>query len=1285
MSSAANRANPFPGLRPFNHDEVDLFFGRDAQSDELVRRLASRRLLAVVGSSGSGKSSLVRAGLLPALEGGLLATAGSRWRLAILRPQDDPIGSLALAIANTGALAALGLQADAAASVLETTLRRSGLGLVEATRLARLDPHENLLVLVDQFEELFRFASLAHGRPAADDAPAFVKLLLEAARQTELPIYVVLTMRSDFLGDCTRFRDLPEAISDSQYLIPRLTRDALQDAISCPIAVRGGRIAPALVQHLLNAVGDDMDQLPVLQHALMRAWDHWADADRPLDLADLDAVGGLVHALSWHADEAYQALASDGDRRIAQRLFQCLSEREPSNREVRRPTRLTQIAAVAGTQVADVLRVVEVFRAPGRSFLMPPLPTPLDGDSVIDISHESLIRQWARLCAWVDEEAASRASYLRLVDAATLHGAGKGSLWREPDLSGARQWQVQEAPNPAWAQRYSPGLAPALAFLQASEAACAAELQHQQQQAAAELAALEREQQQAQRLTDAELQRAQLMAEAERQRAEALAQRAQVQDEARMRQRKVMAGLWAALLLAVGLGVWGWQQSHVATQARIHAEAARLASLSAGRLADDPELGGLIALKALDSVGPLAAADADDLADALSRALSVSRVRASVTVGAGKTPLRLVAYSADGAVLATQGEGHTIVLRNGDTGQPSGTPIDLPDEVAAISFAPVPVTLDGAADAQDLLAVAAGNTVQLRRLDSPAPVRQLVHAAPVLTLAFSADGLRLTTAQKDGLLQVWDVRTGQLLPKLPKLQHEYAQSLSLSPDGQRLASAGTDNTVAVWDLRTGKQPITPLKLADQALVVRYSPDGQWLAAAGKDNLVHLWDAATGVKRHTLYGHVNTVFDLAFSPDSKRLVTASADTTVRLHDVASGRPLWTLAGHGKPVEGIAFSPDKVRIATTGWDGTVKLWDVRGLLDSVSLHAFSQNGERLLTANPDGTAPLWDANTGDTLLYGSIHQVTSIALGDDGSAIATGSADGSATLWAASGKRTRDFVGRSDESVIGLAISQNGQSLATVSASDARVWDVASGKSLLKVRQDYVFGSAVAFSPDAQSVVTADLAGNIVLWTVAGGARHDLLKAGMSGGGSVNTLVFSRNGQWLVASTADGQVKLWQLRQPGAAPRTLVQGGYVFDVSFSPAGDRLVSSGMDGSAKIWDLAAPDKPPVVLHGHTAAVASARFNHDGTRVVTGSWDRTVRVWDSRTGQPLAKLLHGSQVKDAMFNHDSSRLTSLTMDGTVRVHLFDIDRLKAMARQRLTRSLTADECASYFPGLACP
>ena len=215
------RSNPFPGLRPFMQEEADLFFGRDKQSDELVRRLASRRFLAAAGTSGSGNPRWCGPGCCRRWRAASWPRPGRTGGWRSCGHRTTPSGFWRGPWSKPGMLAPLDRAPPAVESVVETTLRRSSLGLVEAARLARLEPHENLLILIDQFEELFRFADLARQRGAGDEAPAFVKLLLEAARQTDVPMYVVITMRSDFLGDCARFRDLPEAISNSQYLIPR--------------------------------------------------------------------------------------------------------------------------------------------------------------------------------------------------------------------------------------------------------------------------------------------------------------------------------------------------------------------------------------------------------------------------------------------------------------------------------------------------------------------------------------------------------------------------------------------------------------------------------------------------------------------------------------------------------------------------------------------------------------------------------------------------------------------------------------------------------------------------------------------------------------------------------------------------------------------------------------------------------------------------------------------------------------------------------------------------------
>ncbi len=342
--------HPFPGLRPFRADEHYLFFGREAQSDDLLRRL--RRFLAVVGASGSGKSSLVRAGLLPALQGGFMVRAGSRWRIALLRPGTNPIRELALALNQPEVYGADEDNPERAAmwiTITEATLRRGARGLVDVVVEARRPPDENLLVVVDQFEELFRFKKQAKVAQAGEEAAAFVKLLLEAARTDRVPIYVVLTMRSDYLGDCSQFRDLPEAINDGQFLVPRMTRDQRRRAIEGPVAVGGATRTPRLLQRLLNDVGDNPDQLPILQHALMRTWETWLEQRRdsePLDLPDYEAIGGMAHALSRHGDEVYAELPDDRSRAVAERMFKRLTDRGLDARGIRRPTTLAELCAV---------------------------------------------------------------------------------------------------------------------------------------------------------------------------------------------------------------------------------------------------------------------------------------------------------------------------------------------------------------------------------------------------------------------------------------------------------------------------------------------------------------------------------------------------------------------------------------------------------------------------------------------------------------------------------------------------------------------------------------------------------------------------------------------------------------------------------------------------------------------------------------------------------------------------------------------------------------------------
>ncbi|MEA2489964.1 MAG: hypothetical protein QOH21_1756, partial [Acidobacteriota bacterium] len=457
--------NPFPGLRPFEPDEDYLFFGREKQTDELLRKLRTTRFLSILGSSGSGKSSLVRSGLIPTLYGGGMTRAGSRWRVAIMRPGEDPLGNLAAALSSPGALGDANGDEGLTRAFFETTLRSSQLGLVECIRQSRIPPRDNVLVLVDQFEELFRYKRSRRvvGR---DEAVAFVKLLLNA-RASDIAVYIAVTMRSDFIGDCMEFGQLPEVINDGIYLVPRMTRDELKSAITGPVAVGGALIAPRLVSRLLNDVGDDPDQLPILQHALMRTWDNWERDQSPgegLDLRHYEAIGTMHTALSRHAEESYSELDARGQE-IAEKLFKALTDKGSDMRGVRRPAPLSEICALAEASVDEVIAVVERFRKPGRSFLMPPVGIPLRETSILDISHESLMRVWDRLSGWAIDEARSGQLYLNVARAAQRHEEGIAALWRDPELQLALTWRGTERPTEQWASRYDPFFARAMKFL----------------------------------------------------------------------------------------------------------------------------------------------------------------------------------------------------------------------------------------------------------------------------------------------------------------------------------------------------------------------------------------------------------------------------------------------------------------------------------------------------------------------------------------------------------------------------------------------------------------------------------------------------------------------------------------------------------------------------------------------------------------------------------------------------------------------------------------------------
>lgn len=493
--TVAAAPGPFVGLRPFEGRDHHLFFGRETHVDRLLMRLRDQRFLAVVGISGSGKSSLVRAGLLPRLERSFIVGGRCCWRFAMLRPGSDPVGALAEALRDAGPQAdpdgedwdpeALDAGSSASERVerehhpiefVRGSLLRSSLALVDYVRAMGLDEDENLLIVVDQFEELFRYRPLATERDQ-DRTAHFISLLLEAAARSDVPVFVVVTMRSDFLGDCARFPMLAEAINRGQYLVSFLTRRHREEAIVKPLRAFDLLIEPKLLHRLHDDTRSRDDQLPVLQHALMRTHRLWRartsgqqGADT-ITYSDYEAAGGMAKAMSDHANEAMREIEA-ADLRTVQLLFRALTERREDGRAVRRPCRVSEVMEVSGAPLARIEAIVGAFQERDqRHFIVVRPRGPLTPQSELDLAHESLMRVWDLYVKWTKREVADAGQLRRLQELKERYDKGEAGLLRDPELGVVLEWAAKAQPSEAWARRYKVDLAAVSTYVEASRAA----------------------------------------------------------------------------------------------------------------------------------------------------------------------------------------------------------------------------------------------------------------------------------------------------------------------------------------------------------------------------------------------------------------------------------------------------------------------------------------------------------------------------------------------------------------------------------------------------------------------------------------------------------------------------------------------------------------------------------------------------------------------------------------------------------------------------------------------
>lgn len=987
--------NPFPGLRPFKIEESHLFFGREGQSDEVLLKLSKHRFVGVIGPSGSGKSSFIYCGVLPILYGGFLTDASPNWEVVVTRPGGGPIDNMAEALLKSDKeyLKADPEEQKIKRTIIATLLRSSSLGLVEAIQQSRRSEDINYLVLVDQFEELFRFRDSSDPN-SVNETLAFVNLLIEAANYTDAPIYIAITMRSDFIGDCAQFPDLTKKINDSHYLIPQMTREQKRRAIDGPVAVGEAKIAPRLTQQLLNDLGDNPDQLPILQHALMRTWNYWAKYkdydDEPLDLKHYEAIGTMAEALSMHANEAYDELDEE-QKRICEILFKAITEKRGENFGIRRPTRLNEIAAIADVAEEDVIEVIEKFRQPGRSLLTPAFGTPLTSKSMVDISHESLMRIWTRLKNWVDDEAEAVQMYQRLAEAANMYQVGKAGLWRPPDLQLALNWQAKHKPTLVWGQRYHPAYERTMIFLEYSKKEFETEQRIKELEQKRRLRVARRtavvlgtatvislcflvfafyQKNQADiQAVIAQENATRALQEAER--ADANAKRAEEEAEAATKARDAAIEAEKQAREAREEAV---REREEAIRARNDAEIQRNRAVESEKDAREQQK---IATEARDL--------ADQKAEEARIAQGLARERYYVAT-AKSMALKSKQLRSEQATLKGLMAQQAYIFNTNYKGDPYDNDIydGLYDAIKELKD-PLVESLEGHKKGiRAVVSSEVGNYIYSggtlgkilrwsvdgasRKADTLIGVR---NNHIIYTMALSNDGKTLAAggnypkkANGSSYIEIFNVASlGTAPQKVDGFEGEVTmirfgrdnKVYGLDKNGMSLKSSGLSGNAS-----------EVIKFSQRINAFDVSVDGNLVIAVGNNGKVYSYDATNNYRESEVYDNRFTLHSIAISKEGQ-VAIGDQNGNVRLIDIENKRPITTLVGHSSTITDIKFSSDGRSIATASKDRTIRLWNRNRInAQPITLRdhdswvwsvAFSPDNKQLLAGTQETEVRAW----------------------------------------------------------------------------------------------------------------------------------------------------------------------------------------------------------------------------------------------------------------------------------------------------------------------------------------